>query len=154
MTIDWGHFAPWPALAGGVLIGLAAAVLLLGLGRIAGISGIVGGMVGSLMTSRADGLAAQRGHEAWRWWFLGGLLLSPWLLRPLQAWPDMQMQVGTPWLVVAGLLVGVGTRYGAGCTSGHGVCGVSRGSVRSLVATGCFMLAGFVVVGLLRHGLR
>lgn len=129
------------ALVGGALVGLSATVLWLGLGRIAGISSLVGELWQKPV--RAEG---------WRWCFLLGLLASPWLIRPVWDWPDLGMQVSSPWLVVAGLLVGVGTRLGGGCTSGHGVCGLSRGSLRSLVATGCFMLAGFVTVALLRHG--
>lgn len=139
ITVNWAAFTPLSALSGGALIGIAAGLLLLGIGRIAGISGIVGGLFNR---------SARR--EGWRWAFLLGLLMSPWLLRPWFDWPDLSMQVGPGTLVVAGLLVGLGTRYGAGCTSGHGVCGLSRGSVRSVVATLCFMLAGFVTVGLLR----
>lgn len=140
MNIDWTHFTPWASVAGGVLIGLSAVMLAAFNGRIAGISGIVGGL-----------LARQPGPIAWRLAFVGGLLLAPWLWRAGQAWPD-SMPIGSwPVLVAAGLLVGVGTRYGSGCTSGHGVCGLSRLSPRSLVATLSFMALGFVTVYGMRH---
>ena len=140
MHIDWQHFTPWSALAGGMLIGLAAALLILFNGRIAGISGILGGL-----------LRPRSGDLGWRIAFLAGLIGTP-LLYPLwQALPPVQIDAGTPALIVAGLLVGVGVRYGAGCTSGHGVCGLSRLSPRSLAATCAFMAAGFLTVYLLRH---
>jgi uncharacterized membrane protein YedE/YeeE len=140
MTIDWSSFTPWTSLAGGVLIGLAAALFALLNGRIAGISGVIGGL-----------LRPMRGDIAWRAAFVLGLVAAPavWLLfAPL---PRPHIDAGTGALLAAGLLVGVGTRYGSGCTSGHGVCGLSRLSPRSLVATLAFMGAGFVVVFLLRH---
>jgi uncharacterized membrane protein YedE/YeeE len=140
MTIDWAHFTPWPALAGGVLIGLAAAMLVLLLGRIAGISGIVAGL-----------LKPFSGDVGWRLAFVMGLLLAPaaWMLSsPL---PAIEIEASNGMLIAAGLIVGLGTRYGSGCTSGHGVCGLSRLSPRSLVATVTFMLTGFVTVYLLRH---
>ncbi|MNK27598.1 hypothetical protein D3C87_459600 [compost metagenome] len=140
MTIDWQHFTPWASLAGGMLIGLAAALLILFNGRIAGISGIVGGL-----------LRPRSGDLGWRIAFLAGLIGTP-LLYPLwQALPSVQIDAGTPALILAGLLVGVGVRYGAGCTSGHGVCGLSRLSPRSLAATCAFMAAGFLTVYLLRQ---
>ncbi len=142
MTIAWQNFTPWASLAGGMLIGLAAALLILFNGRIAGISGIAGGL-----------LRPRRGDVAWRLVFLAGLLASPLLYRLFQPLPSVQIAAGTPALIVAGLLVGLGVRYGAGCTSGHGVCGLSRGSIRSLAATIAFMAAGFVTVYLLRHAL-
>ena len=138
--IDWTVFTPLSALAGGVLIGLAVAAFALLNGRIAGISGILGGL-----------LVPARGDVAWRAAFIGGLLLAPatyWVFAPL---PESTIEAGYPALIVAGLLVGLGTRYGSGCTSGHGVCGVSRLSPRSLVATACFMAAGFATVFLIRH---
>ena len=140
MHIAWSSFTPWAALAGGVLIGLAAAMLLLFNGRIAGISGIVGGL-----------LRPTRGDVTWRAGFVAGLVLAPlaWLL--FGALPKLHVDAGLPVLVVAGLLVGIGTRVGSGCTSGHGVCGLSRGSLRSLAATGTFMATGFAVVFLVRH---
>ena len=141
MTIDWTHFTPWASLAGGALIGVAAAMLVLLNGRIAGISGIVGGLLA----------AAARRHRLARWpswpgcwprpprWFSWVGALAP------------RIDAGLGMLLVAGLLVGLGTRYGAGCTSGHGVCGLSRLSPRSLVATGAFMAAGIATVFVTRH---
>jgi uncharacterized membrane protein YedE/YeeE len=140
MTIDWTHFTPWAALAGGLLIGLAAALLVAFNGRIAGISGILGGM-----------LSLPRGDTAWRLAFLLGLVAAPLAYSLVAPLPAVQVDAGTTTLVVAGLLVGVGTRYGSGCTSGHGVCGLSRRSPRSLVATAAFMLAGFATVFIVRH---
>ena len=138
MTIDWTHFTPWSSLAGGVLIGLAAAMLVLVNGRIAGISGIVGGLV-----------AAHRGDTAWRVAFVLGLFAAPLVMLLYATAPRIAAGAGT--LVVAGLLVGLGTSYGSGCTSGHGVCGLSRLSPRSLVATAAFMAAGVATVYLARH---
>ena len=138
MTIDWTHFTPWSSLAGGVLIGLAAAMLVLLNGRIAGISGIVGGLV-----------AARRGDAAWRVAFVLGLFAAPLVMLLYATAPRIAAGAGT--LAVAGLLVGLGTSYGSGCTSGHGVCGLSRLSPRSLVATAAFMAAGVATVYLARH---
>ncbi len=143
MNLDWNAFTPWTALAGGVLIGLAAALLILGAGRIAGISGIVGGLM-------RPGVAEHR-DRAWRWAFIAGLALAPWMYALVAAPLRPQIDTGPGLLVLAGLLVGVGTRYGAGCTSGHGVCGLSRLSPRSLAATAIFMAAGFAVVFIARH---
>jgi len=140
MDIAWNAFTPGASLAGGLLIGLAASVLVLCNGRIAGISGIVAG----LLSARAEG-------NGWRWMFVLGLLLAPVLHALVTALPAIGIDAGIPVILLAGLLVGVGTRYGAGCTSGHGVCGLSRLSLRSAVATACFMLAGFLTVYLLRH---
>lgn len=142
MTIDWLHFTPWPALAGGALIGVAAALFVLFNGRIAGISGLLG----SLLVRGGEG----RGEKAL---FLLGVLLAPLLWQVFAALPVIEFQGGWLSLLLAGLLVGVGTRYGAGCTSGHGVCGISRLSPRSLVATLAFMASGFATVYVLRHGL-
>lgn len=140
MSIDWPAFTPWASLAGGGLIGAAAALLVLGLGRVAGISGIVGAL-----------LRPAPGDVAWRLVFVLGLLAAP-LLYALAAEPAApRIDAGTPALVVAGLLVGAGTRYGAGCTSGHGVCGLSRRSPRSLAAVAAFMGAGFAMVFVARH---
>jgi uncharacterized membrane protein YedE/YeeE len=142
VTIDWTHFTPWSSLAGGMLIGAAAALLVLLSGRIAGISGIVGGLI-----------ALRRGDIAWRLAFVAGLLAAPIAMvlagRPLAP----RIDAGMGLLLVAGLLVGLGTRYGSGCTSGHGVCGLSRLSPRSLVATGAFMAAGIATVFVTRHAL-
>ncbi len=140
MTIDWIHFTPWQSLAGGVLIGLAAAMFVLLNGRIAGISGIVGGL-----------LRPAAGDIGWRLAFVAGMLGAPLLYALVVGLPPLRIDAGLLGLVAAGLLVGVGTRYGAGCTSGHGVCGISRLSTRSLAATALFMVAGFVTVLLLRH---
>ena len=140
MNIDWQHFTPWMSLAGGMLIGLAATLFILLEGRIAGISGILGGL-----------LAPKRGDIAWRLLFLGGLVAAPLAWTLVARAPEVRIDADFSTLVVAGLLVGIGTRYGAGCTSGHGVCGVSRLSPRSLVATTVFVAAGFVTVWLLRH---
>ena len=140
MMIDWASFTPWASLAGGALIGLAAALFLLFNGRIAGISGILGGL-----------LQWPKGDIAWRIAFLLGLIAAPAAYGLFAPLPAVQVDAGTATLVVAGLLVGIGTRYGSGCTSGHGVCGLSRRSPRSLVATGAFMAAGFITVFIVRH---
>lgn len=140
MLIDWNHFTPWASLLGGILLGLAASLFILVNGRILGISGIVGGL-----------LMPRGGDAAWRLAFVLGLVVAP-SVYTLFAGPVLAT-VDASWatLIVAGLLVGVGTRYGAGCTSGHGVCGLSRLSPRSLVATLSFMGAGFAVVFVIRH---
>ncbi len=140
MTIDWHLFTPWTSLAGGLLIGLASALLLILSGRIAGISGILGGL-----------LAPSKGERSWRLAFLLGLVASPLAYALFAPLPQVQVEAGYPTLIVAGLLVGFGTRYGSGCTSGHGVCGLSRRSARSLVATAAFMAAGFLTVFIVRH---
>ena len=140
MAIDWSHFTPWSSLAGGILIGVAAAMLVLLNGRIAGISGIVGGL-----------LAPRAGDMGWRFAFVGGLLISPALMALLGTSVLPRIDAGFGTLVVAGLAVGIGTSYGSGCTSGHGVCGISRLSPRSLVATGAFMVAGMATVFVVRH---
>jgi uncharacterized membrane protein YedE/YeeE len=140
MHVDWSHFTPWTALVGGLLLGLASALFILLNGRILGISSIVGGL-----------LRPKAGDITWRWAFVLGLLVAPslyvWLAGPIAITVD----AGWGTVVAAGLLVGVGTRYGAGCTSGHGVCGLSRLSPRSLVATVAFMAVGFTTVFTVRH---
>lgn len=140
MSIDWNHFTPFTALAGGVLIGIAAAMFVLLNGRIAGISGVLGGLLG-----------ASRGDVVWRVAFILGLVGAPLVYLLFAALPRLQIDAGYGALILAGLLVGIGTRYGAGCTSGHGVCGLSRLSPRSLVATVAFMGAGFATVFVTRH---
>ncbi|CAB3700766.1 hypothetical protein LMG24238_03624 [Paraburkholderia sediminicola] len=140
MRIDFIHFAPLPALAGGVLIGLAVTLLVLGNGRIAGISGILGELVD---TTSSD--------HAWRAAFMLGLFAAPWIFRLFTTLPVVTIASSPPVLVVAGLLVGIGTRYASGCTSGHGVCGLSRGSIRSLAATATFMAMGFLTAFVTRH---
>ena len=140
MTIDWINFTPYSALAGGAILGVAVTFLLLATGRIAGISGILGGL-----------LPPKAGDSGWRLAFIIGLVISPLVYSLFTALPAIQIDAGLPTLILAGLLVGVGTRYGAGCTSGHGVCGLARFSPRSLVATLSFMFTGFITVGLVRH---
>ena len=140
MTIDWSAFTPWPAAFGGVIIGLAAGLLVLVNGRVAGISGIVGGI-----------LRPQPGDVAWRLAFVAGLVVAPLAYALATAMPETTIEAGYATLIVAGLLTGIGTRYAAGCTSGHGVCGISRLSPRSLVATLSFMAAGIAVVYVVRH---
>ncbi|QNH01072.1 YeeE/YedE family protein [Pseudomonas sediminis] len=140
MNLDWAGFTPWSALAGGALIGLAAAIFALANGRVAGISGLLG----SLLQRQGEG----RGEKAA---FLVGLLLAPLLWGLFAALPSIHFETSSLGLIVAGLLVGIGTRYGSGCTSGHGVCGISRLSPRSMLATLCFMATGFVTVFVLRH---
>jgi uncharacterized membrane protein YedE/YeeE len=140
MTIDWAHFTPWTSLAGGLLIGVAAAMLVLLNGRVAGVSGILGGL-----------LPARPGEIGWRFAFIGGLLVAPALMRLVASLPAPRIEAGFATLVVAGLAVGIGTSYGSGCTSGHGVCGISRLSPRSVVASVAFMLAGMATVYLWRQ---
>jgi hypothetical protein len=145
MAIDWIHFTPWTALAGGVLLGIASAMFILLNGRILGISGILGGL-----------LPPRKGDSGWRISFLLGTLAAPlamsWLLPSASSlFPAPRIDASVVLVVVAGLLVGIGTRYASGCTSGHGVCGLSRLSARSLVATLSFMGAGFATVFVMRH---
>jgi uncharacterized membrane protein YedE/YeeE len=140
MTIDWNAFTPWASLAGGLLVGVAAAMFALLNGRIAGISGVLGGLI-----------RPTRGDIAWRVAFVLGLLAAPAVYVLVHDLPRPQIDAGTGALVAAGLLVGIGTRYGSGCTSGHGVCGLSRLSPRSLFATLAFMAAGFATVFIARH---
>jgi uncharacterized membrane protein YedE/YeeE len=146
MTIDWTHFTPWTALAGGVLLGLASAAFILINGRILGISGILGGLLTPL-----------KGDVGWRIAFLLGMACAPTVFSfvfPSEAVVVPRIDSSYLGLAVAGLLVGIGTSCASGCTSGHGVCGLSRLSPRSLVATVSFMAAGFLVVFVLRHVLQ
>ena len=140
MTIDWTNFTPWSSLAGGVLIGLATGMFLLLNGRITGISGILGGLLRPI-----------KGDVGWRVAFVAGLIFSPIAFIVATPLPAVQIDADAASLIMAGLLVGIGTRYGSGCTSGHGVCGLSRLSPRSMVATALFMLAGFVTVFITHH---
>ena len=140
MRIDWLHFTPWASLAGGILIGLATALLLLANGRVAGVSGILGGL-----------LRPAKGDVAWRVAFIAGLFLAPIVWLTLRAMPPAQIDHSPALLAAGGLLVGIGTRVGSGCTSGHGVCGIARLSPRSLLATACFVAAGFVTAFVVRH---
>ncbi len=134
------HFTPFSSAAGGALIGLSAAVLWLTVGRIAGISGILGG----LGTARGD-------NVGWRIAFLVGLVAAPLLYVAIRGAPTVLVEAGPMQLIVAGLLVGFGTRLGGGCTSGHGVCGLARLSRRSLVATGLFIGVAVVTVFVTHH---
>ncbi len=134
------HFTPFSSLLGGVLIGGSAALLWLTLGRIAGISGILGGIAG-----------ASRGDGGWRVAFLGGLLGAPLLIAFVFGAPRKEIAAGPVVLMAAGLLVGYGTRLGSGCTSGHGVCGMARLSPRSIVATLVFMATAGLTVFVVRH---
>lgn len=140
MTIDWNVFSPASALAGGLLIGLGIMVLLVVNGRIAGISGIIGGL-----------LSFEDGNILWRAAFLAGIVLVPLLGQSMAVLPPSRIDASCLTLIGGGLLVGFGSRLGSGCTSGHGVCGISRLSRRSLAATLLFMTAGFTTVFATRH---
>jgi uncharacterized membrane protein YedE/YeeE len=143
MTIDWTHFTPWLSLAGGLLIGLASVMLLYFKGRIAGISGVVGGL--TQLTNTPEG------HFSWRLAFVLGIVLSSLIYGLFAVVPASQIDASYPLIVLAGLLVGFGTRMGSGCTSGHAVCGMGRLSLRSVAATFSFMASGFVTAYLLFH---
>ena len=145
MAIAWNQFTPWASLVGGLLIGVAASFYLLGAGRVAGISNLVGTALHGLFGRATGALPASA--------FIAGLLVAPWLWRVAAPPPIGRVDVDTPALLVAGLLVGFGVRMGQGCTSGHGVCGLSRRSPRSFVNVLAFMAAGALVVYLFRHGL-
>lgn len=145
MGIDWNHFTPWASLAGGLVIGLATALYLLGVGRVAGIAGIVASPLRALATGRS--LVPELSRLA----FIAGLLAAPGAWRLAAPLPQASLDVGPVAVVAAGLLVGIGVRMGNGCTSGHGVCGLSRLSLRSLANVLAFMGAGVATVTLLRH---
>ncbi len=140
MIIDTANFTPGLSLLGGVLAGAASALFILNNGRIAGISGILGG----LLNPRKDDII-------WRVAFLLGLIAAPTVTFMFMPAPEVTIEAETATLLIAGILVGVGTRYGSGCTSGHGICGLSRLSPRSLIATLSFMVAGMAVVFVMRH---
>jgi len=142
MSLDAAHFTPYSSLLGGAMIGAAAALLILGAGRILGAAGI---FAGALQTRGSDGF--------WRLWLLAGLVLSPSLAHFAWGASAPVLSSGLAVLIVSGLLVGFGARLGSGCTSGHGVCGLARLSPRSLTATLVFMAAGFATVFLVRHAL-
>jgi uncharacterized membrane protein YedE/YeeE len=150
MQIDWTLFTPWSALAGGLLIGLAAAILILWNGRILGMSGLLGGLLGGLLRPQSD-------QMVWRVMILGGMATAAWLSPLILPWivptawlTQPTIEADTVTIIIAGLLVGWSTRYGSGCTSGHGICGLSRRSPRSLVFTFIFMLSGGLTVYILR----
>lgn len=140
MMIDTTHFTPYSALIGGLIIGVSAALFILMNGRIAGISGIIGGL-----------LKPMKHDVLWRVAFVVGLFMAPTLYSLFAQMPDIQVDTNYPLLVLAGLLVGIGTRYGSGCTSGHGICGISRLSPRSIIATCVFMSSGIITVFIMRH---
>ena len=143
MNIDWAHFTPWASLAGGIILGVASAIFILVNGRILGISGILGGL-----------LPPKVGDTSWRMAFLLGLFAAPTVFHavvPAEYITAPRIDASDLSVLAAGLLVGIGTRYASGCTSGHGVCGLSRLSPRSLLATASFMFAGFVMVYIVRH---
>jgi uncharacterized protein len=140
MQIDLIHFTPYASFAGGLLIGIAAAMLILFNGRIAGVSGIIGQLLNGV---NRDNL--------WRIAFVLGIVVAPAIW---QAWIgdlEIEIQTNALWLIIAGLLVGVGTSHGSGCTSGHGICGLSRFSMRSVIATLSFMISGMLTVYIVRH---
>lgn len=140
MTIDWNHFTPWASLAGGVVLGLAVALFVLLNGRVLGVSGILGGLA-----------RPRKGDLGWRVAVVAGLLAAPTLWRLFAEVPTPRIDASLGVLVIAGLLVGWGTRHASGCTSGHGVCGLARLSPRSLAATLTFMASGMATVFLVRH---
>lgn len=140
MLIDWHSFTPWTALAGGAVIGVAAAILLLFNGRIAGITGIAG-----------DLIKPKQGDIAWRLAFIFGLIVSPLIWQLFSPLPRIQIDASNLLLAIAGLVVGISTRYSSGCTSGHGVCGIARLSPRSIIATLAYMATGFATVYVVRH---
>lgn len=140
MLIDWNNFTPWSALAGGGLIGIAAAIFILFNGRIAGITGIAGGLI-----------RPKKGDISWRIAFILGLVFSPLVWKLFSPLPLIEIEASNALLAIAGLIVGISTRYGSGCTSGHGVCGISRLSPRSIIATLAFMATGFLTVYVVRH---
>ena len=138
IQIDWQAFTPI-SLVGGLMLGVATAILLLGIGRITGISGIF------------SSLLKPKHVEMWQVLFIAGLIVSPLLYRLVKPLPVLEISTSIPLLIAAGLLVGFGTRLGSGCTSGHGICGNARLSPRSMAATVTFMLFGIVTVYLGRH---
>jgi uncharacterized membrane protein YedE/YeeE len=143
MNIDWAHLTPFASLTGGIILGIASAVFILVNGRILGISGIVGGL-----------FPPKLGDTFWRIAFLLGFAAAPSVFHavvPAQYITAPRIDASDMMVVIAGLLVGIGTRYASGCTSGHGVCGLSRLSPRSLVATASFMSSGFITVYVMRH---
>ena len=144
MSILWNEFTPWASLAGGLLIGLSAALLIALLGRVAGISGITGALLQMPTWSAVK-------QWGWRLAFIAGMVAAPLVWQWFAPLPAMEMPSNPVVIIVAGLLVGFGTRMGSGCTSGHGVCGLSRLSMRSLAATLTFIATGAITVFVMRH---
>ena len=140
MLIDWNNFTPWSAISGGVMLGIASALFILLNGRIAGICGILGGLY-----------RPQRNDIGWRVAFIIGLILTPLAWATVNTLPNINIEASNGLLAISGLIVGISTRYGSGCTSGHGVCGISRLSPRSIIATLAFMGTGFLTVFIVRH---
>lgn len=140
MTLDWQSFTPASSLLGGAIIGVSVVAFALLLGRVAGVSGILGGL-----------FASPRGERAWRAAFLVGLILASSVYSLMAPLPPVEVAASYPTLIAAGLLVGFGTRLGSGCTSGHGICGIARFSPRSLVATTTFIAFAFATVFVVRH---
>lgn len=136
----WPGFTPWTSLAGGLLIGLAVSIFVLFNGRIAGVSGIVGGL-----------LKPVKNELGWRSAFIAGLIIAPLIYGLISELPPVTVEASLWQLGLAGLLVGLGARYASGCTSGHGICGTARMSPRSMVATMSFMLSGMATVYVIRH---
>jgi len=140
MQIDLIHFTPYASFAGGLLIGIAAAMLILFNGRIAGVSGIIGQLLNGV---NRDNL--------WRIAFVLGIVVAPAICHAWIGDLEIEIETNALWLIIAGLLVGVGTSHGSGCTSGHGICGLSRFSMRSVIATLSFMISGMLTVYIVRH---
>jgi uncharacterized membrane protein YedE/YeeE len=141
MTIDINHFTPYASFAGGALIGIAAAILILFNGRIAGVSGIIGQALNGGVVR----------DNLWRIAFVMGIIAAPAIWQIWVGEIEIAIETNSLWLIIAGLLVGVGTSHGSGCTSGHGICGLSRFSMRSIIATLSFMVTGMVTVFIIRH---
>lgn len=151
MIIDFQSFTPVASLVGGVMIGVAALLLMLTHGRVMGISGVVGGILGGMFAS-GDKSAGDKSDVVWRVLFVIGVLVGPFVLMALTGAPVERASVASGFtLPIAGFLVGLGTAIGAGCTSGHGICGLARLSVRSAVAVGMFMTTAIITVYIVRH---
>ena len=142
MSIDWQHFTPLTSLAGGLLIGASVAALYAFGNRVAGISGIFSA---ALLNRTSD--------NTWRWAFLLGLVIAPWVLLAVRHHASSELPTNVVATVFAGMLTGYGTYIAKGCTSGHGVCGLAKLSPRSLVAVLCFMGSGMITVAIIRHWL-
>jgi uncharacterized membrane protein YedE/YeeE len=148
MVIDWAEFTPLTAFIGGGMIGLAAMLLMAVNGRVMGVSGILTGM----MASQKRGGSGDSGDRSWRWLFIAGTLIGPFIVWAVRGEAIDITPVAAGWLLpVAGFLVGLGSAIGSGCTSGHGICGLARLSGRSFAAVGVFMTTGVITVFVLRH---